>query len=238
VSTLAILQARMSSTRLPGKVLEPIEGMPLILRAIERISRARSLDGLVLATSTDPSDDPLAAVARDAGVEVRRGDLDDVLGRFLVVVEEFDPVDVVRLTGDNALTDPGIIDRVVAAHREHGTDYTSNTVTRTFPRGLDVEVVRADVLRALPALGLAADEREHVTLGVYRRPERFRVHQVTQADDRSDLRWTVDLPEDLAFARTVYGELLASHPGFGQDEILALLSRRPEISRTEADAAH
>lgn len=232
---LAVLQARMSSTRLPGKVLEPILGMPLILRAIERIQRAGTLDGLVLATSTDPSDDPLAEVAQSAGITVRRGSLNDVLQRFVDVADEFSPEAVVRLTGDNALTDPAIIDRVVEEHVASGADYTSNTVQRTFPRGLDAEVVSASALRAVAALGIAPEEREHVTIGVYRRPERFSLRAVTQRPDRSELRWTVDYPEDLAFARAVYGELHASNPSFGQDDVLDLLARRPELRRTEAD---
>lgn len=223
----------MSSTRLPGKVLEPVMGAPMILRAIERISRARTLDGLVLATSIDPSDDALVATAEAAGVTVRRGSLNDVLARFLMVIDEFDPDTVVRLTGDNPLTDPAIIDRIVQEHEARDADYTSNAIVRTFPRGLDAEAVRSSALRAIERIGPSAEEREHVTIGIYRRPERFRLHTVTQTPDRSDLRWTVDYPEDLAFARAVYDDLYADNPGFGQDEVLGLLARRPELRRTE-----
>jgi len=226
----------MSSTRLPGKVIEPILGQPLILRAIDRISRASSLDGLVLATSVDPSDDPLVEIAERAGVTVRRGSLEDVLGRYLQVVDEIQPDTVVRLTGDNALTDPAVIDLVVAEHRRTGGDYTSNTVDRTFPRGLDVEVASAEVLREVGRLATDPAEREHVTMGIYRRPEVFDVRQFVQHPDRSQLRWTVDLPADLAFAREVYAELFPADPAFGQAEILALLERRSGLNRTEADA--
>ncbi len=234
---LAVLQARMSSTRLPGKVLEPILDKPLILRAIERITRASTLDGLVLATSVDPSDDPLAEIAERAGVTVRRGSLEDVLSRYLQVVNEMRPDTVVRLTGDNALTDPAVIDRVVAEHQRTGADYTSNTVERTFPRGLDVEVATADALRTVGRVATDRAEREHVTMGIYRRPESFNVSQLLQYPDRSEMRWTVDLPADLAFAREVYAELYPADPGFGQDEILALIKRRPDLNRTEAHAA-
>lgn len=233
---LAVLQARMSSTRLPGKVLEPILGRPLILRAIDRISRASSLDGLVLATSVDPSDDRLAETAESDGVTVRRGSLDDVLGRYLQVVDELQPEIVVRLTGDNALTDPAVIDLVVTEHCRSGADYTSNTVHRTFPRGLDVEVASAAALREVGRIATDSAEREHVTMGIYRRPELFDVRQVLQHPDRSQLRWTVDLPADLAFAREVYAALFHANQGFGQEEILALLERRSELTRTEADA--
>lgn len=234
---LAILQARMSSTRLPGKVLAPILGRPLILLAIERIERAASLDGLVLATSLDRSDDELAQVAEDAGVVVRRGSLNDVLGRYLMVADEMKPDHVVRLTGDNALTDPSVIDRVVSRHVESHADYTSNTVERTFPRGLDVEVASAASLREVGRVAGSASEREHVTLGIYKRPETFRVEQVRQDPDLSELRWTVDLPADLEFARSVYEELYPSNPAFGQDDILELLRRRPALMRTETDVS-
>jgi spore coat polysaccharide biosynthesis protein SpsF len=233
---LAILQARMSSSRLPGKVLEPILGTPLILRAIERISRAKELDGVILATSVDASDDPLVGVATKSGIEVRRGPLDDVLARYIAVVEEFRPETVVRLTGDNALTDPAIIDLVVVEHVKQGADYTSNTMVRTFPRGLDVEVASAAALRALHTAQPSDEEREHVTMGIYRRPSEFRLHDVVQSPDRSELRWTVDYTGDLAFARDVYAELYPDNPAFGQAEILDLLARRPALSRTEADA--
>lgn len=228
----------MSSTRLPGKVLKPILGVPLILRAIERISRARMLDTLVLATSVHSSDDSLADAVTAAGFIVRRGPLDDVLARYIGVVEEFDPQTVVRLTGDNVLTDPAVIDLVVAEHEASGAEYTSNTMVRSYPRGLDVEVASAAALRAVNASQPSDEEREHVTMGIYRQPGQFTLHDVVQSPDRAQLRWTVDYPEDLVFAREVYAELYPSNPAFGQREILELISRRPELSRSESDAAH
>lgn len=232
---LAILQARMSSQRLPGKVLEPVLGEPLILRAIERISSATALAGLVLATSTDPSDDRLAEAVEAAGVRVHRGSLNDVLSRFIEVVDRYRPETVVRLTGDNVLADPAVIDRVIATHHRAGADYTSNVLERTFPRGLDVEVIQANALYAVNDLVTDRDEREHVTLGIYHRPKRFSLHSVVQEQDNSDLRWTVDYAEDLAFARSVFEALYPENPRFGQREILALLDRRPELRRTEED---
>lgn len=232
---LAILQARTSSHRLPGKVLSPILGVPLIIRALERVSRSEQIDRLILATSTDPSDDALAAAVAEAGYVVHRGPLDDVLSRFLQVIDGPDDSTTVRLTGDNVLTDPAVIDRVIQAHLDSGADYTANTLERTFPRGLDVEVFRAGALRSVAALALEPDEREHVTLGIYRRPEVFTLRSVTQEPDRSDLRWTVDYPEDLAFARAVYEHLFADDPAFGQDDIVALLAEHPELIRRESD---
>ncbi len=234
---LGILQVRTSSSRLPGKALLPLFGAPLVLRVTERIGRARSLDGLVVATSVDPSDDELAAVLEQAGLTVRRGSLTDVLGRFLQVVEEFDPETVVRLTADNPLVDPEVIDLVVDAHRAGSVDYTSNSLTRTFPRGLDVEVASAAALRRLAGLLPSEEEREHVTMGLYQRPESFSIEQVVQATNQSELRWTVDYPQDLTFAEAVYKELYVQNPCFGRDEVIRLLERNPQLRHTDADAA-
>lgn len=232
---LAILQARTSSHRLPGKVLSQVLEKPLILRALERITRAELIDHVVLATSDDDSDDALAQLVEDSGYDVHRGPLDDVLTRFLQVLDSSDDATVVRLTGDNVLIDPGIIDRVIREHLDSGADYTANTLERSFPRGLDVEVFRAEALRAIDRIATAADEREHVTLGIYRRPQEFRLHSVVQSPDRSSLRWTVDYPSDLAFARAVYENLHADNPEFGQEDILRLLDAHPDLAVRESD---
>lgn len=234
---LAILQARTSSHRLPGKVLSPVLGMPLILRGLERISRAERIDRVVLATSDHPSDDDLALLVEETGYEVHRGPLDDVLTRFLQVLDRFDDETVVRLTGDNVLSDPDVIDHVIAAHLESGADYTANTLARSYPRGLDVEAFRADALRAIDKVAASADEREHVTLGIYRRPLEFRLHSVVQPTDRSHLRWTVDYPADLEFARAVYAHLHESNPFFGQEDVVNLLETHPELTLRESDLA-
>lgn len=234
---LGILQARTGSSRLPGKVLRPILGVPLITRVTERIARAQALDALVVATTVEQSDDELVRWLEAHKVVVRRGSLDDVLGRFVGVIEEFEPETVVRLTGDNVLTDPAVIDRVVRAHLAGVADYTSNSQIRTYPRGLDVEVVRAEALRQLNELSLSGEEREHVTMGLYRRPEMFRVASVSQSPDRSGLRWTVDYEEDFAFAEAVYRDLYPRNPAFGQADVLEFLERNPAQQVTDSDVA-
>ena len=232
---LAILQGRLSSTRLPGKVLAPVLGEPMSVRQLERLSASIEIDRLVVATSVDPSDDPLLAELERRGVTVRRGPLNDVVERFAGVVREFAPTTVVRLTADCPLADVGVIDRVIRSHRDSGSDYTSNTIHRTYPDGLDVEAVSRNAFDRLIALPLTDREREHVTLGIYSRPDQFTLNSVAQADDRSALRWTVDLPDDLTFVREVYERLYHENPAFGQAEILELLAQRPELNRTEAD---
>lgn len=228
----------MTSSRLPGKVLADVQGEPMIVRQIERLRRAKLMDGLVVATSTDPSDDPLVEVlsALPEPVPVVRGSLDDVLARFVAVIDEYQPAVVVRLTADCPLASPRVIDKVIAAYMESDADYVSNTMQPMYPDGLDVEVVDASVLLEVAEEATDAPEREHVTLGVYRRHDRYQVENVAGPVDLSALRWTVDTPEDLAFVRRVYAELYSSNPAFDLDDVLALLERAPSLSRTSADA--
>ncbi len=234
---LGVLQARSSSTRFPGKVLAPLHGAPMILQQLARLAHSARLDRLVVATSVDASDDELVRVLEAAGVTVRRGPLDDVVGRFALVVEEFAPDHLVRLTADCPLADAVVIDRVLEEHLATGSDYTSNTLVPTYPDGLDVECISATAFANLIALDLTEREREHVTLGLYSRPQEFTLHNVTQSPDRSALRWTVDVPADLEFVRAVYERLYDGNPGFGQDAIVRLLREHPELTRTEDDLA-
>ncbi len=236
LKVLGILQARMTSTRLPGKVLEPILGKPMILHQIDRLSRASMMNKLVVATSQDSSDDPLAAELSAVGVDVVRGSLDDVLDRFQQVIGDYEPDVVVRLTADCPLASPSVIDQVISGFLDSDLDYLSNTLRPTYPDGLDVEVVRASVLSWVAENASDPPEREHVTLGVYRRPEMFALGNVTNDVDLSDLRWTVDTPEDLEFIRWVYGQLHEDRPDFDLPEVLALLEAHPERGRTSLDA--
>lgn len=238
-AVLAVLQARTSSSRLPGKVLAPILGRPMILHQIDRVRRAKTLDGLVLATSRDASDDALADLVASEGVAVHRGALEDVLARFVGAVEAAAPAagHLVRLTGDCPLADPAVIDAVVRHHLATGADYTSNALTPTFPDGLDVEVVRRPVLVLAEEEARLASEREHVTSFVRSRPERFALAEHRSPVDRSALRWTVDTPADLAFVRAVYEALHPADPAFDTAAVLALLVRRPDLAALNAGQA-
>lgn len=234
---LAILQARSSSTRFPRKVLQPLFGKPMILRQIERIVLSQKINRLVVATSTDSSDDELVELLISHGIEVRRGPLDDVVGRFALVINEFHPDHIVRLTADCPLTDPRVIDLVIDEHLRYGHEYTSNVLSPTFPDGLDAEVFTAAAFTRLTSSDLSLSEREHVTLGMYSRPEAYSTRNTFQLIDRSEHRWTVDVPEDLVFAETVYAHLYQAEQGFGQEEILELLAAKPDLARTCQDVA-
>lgn len=237
MSTLAVVQARMSSTRLPGKVLLPLAGEPMIIRQLERVQRAHGVDGVIVATSVDPSDDPLVSVVEEAGFPVVRGSLDDVLDRFITVVELLAPETVVRITADCPLISANVIDRVLSEFAAGHVDYASNTLEPTYPDGLDVEVFRSSVLKQLTSFPLDSDEHEHVTLGIYRRPEIFSLLNVGDpGQDRSELRWTVDSEADYAFVSGVYADLYPTQPQFEYEDVMAYVADHPERSRTGADS--
>ena len=233
---VAILQARTSSSRLPGKVLAPILGRPMILHQIERVRRARATSRLIIATSLDPSDDALAALLRAISVSVHRGPKDDVLSRFADALEAHAPnaTHVIRLTGDCPFAEPSVIDEVVGRHIETNSDFTSNALVPSFPDGLDVEVVRADVLRIAAREARLPSEREHVMPFVWSRPERFKLTTVRSPVDLSHLRWTVDTQRDLTLVTAVFEALYPGNPNFGTTEILDLFARRPELSQLNA----
>jgi spore coat polysaccharide biosynthesis protein SpsF len=234
---LAIVQARMSSTRLPGKVMKPILGRPMLDLQLERLRRVTAIDRLVVATSDLAGDDPIEALCEDQGVAVFRGSLSDVLGRYHGALEAYGPADhVVRLTADCPLADPDVIGGCIAQHLATGADYTSNGVERTFPKGLDVEIMTAATLERAHRDAMAQDEREHVTMYIYRNPQTFRLSHFVQDRRLGSLRWTVDTPEDLEMVTAVYQALYQDNPDFRQADILALIASHPEIAVINANA--
>lgn len=229
MTMLAILQARVSSTRLPGKVLKPLLGEPMLIRQIERIKRSSLIEKLVVATSIDISDDVLADVLSQAGVACFRGSLDDVLERVYQAAKLYGSEHVVRLTGDCPLADPMLIDEAINAHLVSGADYTSTALNPTYPDGLDVEVVRFATLERAWRESALSSEREHVTSYIYNHRELFRLKSVEQTDNLSALRWTVDELADFVFVERVYGELYSINSAFTMSDVLTLLERRPEL---------
>jgi spore coat polysaccharide biosynthesis protein SpsF len=233
MSVTAILQARMTSSRLPGKVLMDIEGMPMIGRQIQRIREAQLLDEIVVATSTDPSDDVLTEYVECIGVNVQRGSLNDVLQRFVEVLDNSACKTVVRLTADCPLADSEVIDEAVEMFLNSGVDYVSNSLDRTFPRGLDVEVFRPEVLREVALKDFRTMSREHVTYGIYTRKDIYSTKNLHQNPSFAKLRWTVDTQDDLNFVRCVFKSLHAKNPNFRQREILDWLNDFPEFAHYE-----
>lgn len=195
---MAVVQARISSTRLPGKVLAPLGDHTVLELLLRRLARSRELDEIVVATSTDPSDDPVEREAERLSVRVLRGSLTDVLGRYLMASAEVNADAIVRITADCPLTDPAVVDDVVALWRDSGADYVTNTLEpRSYPDGLDVEVISAPALRRAGELAHTAGDREHVTPYIRRHPETFPTLGVHVDPPHGDVRVTLDTPEDL-----------------------------------------
>jgi spore coat polysaccharide biosynthesis protein SpsF len=231
---VAVLQARVSSSRLPGKVLKPILGASMLARQIERVKRARNIDCLIVATSIEASDSEVAAVCEATSTLCHRGSLDDVLDRCYEAAKQYQPAYLVRLTGDCPLADWSVIDQAIDFCVGGNFDYASNTLRPTWPDGLDVEVVRFAAFAEAWREAALPSEREHVTPFVYRRPERFRLGSLEQGIDMSQLRWTVDEPEDFVFVSKIYGTLYDGNPAFTTQDILALLHARPDLKTLNA----
>jgi spore coat polysaccharide biosynthesis protein SpsF len=199
-----VIQARMTSSRLPGKVLMEIAGRPALWLQLERLARCRQLDEIVVATSVDPSDDPVEQLAGQAGVRVVRGPLRDVLERYRRAGDALGADAIVRVTGDCPLIDPEVVDLVVARWRATTADYATNRVEpRTYPVGMDTEVVSWPVLAAAAGEATDAYDREHVTPFVIARPDRFPAESVALEPSLGHLRLTLDTPDDLALLRAV-----------------------------------
>lgn len=204
--TLVVIQARMGSTRLPGKVLADLGGRPLLGLQLDRLARLADAR-LVVATSDLARDDPVESLAADCGVTCVRGPETDVLDRFAVAVEAHPSDEVVRLTADCPLTDPDLVTAVLHLRRATGADYAGNTLIRTFPDGLDVEVMTAATFGSVQREADDPLDREHVTRFVLRHPRRFLSANLRAPRALAAERWTVDTPEDLERVRAIVADL-------------------------------
>jgi len=231
----AVIQARMGSSRLPGKVLADLAGAPMLAHVVGRARRASRLDDVIVATSVAASDDAVAEWCAAHGVACVRGSEADVLDRYHQAAMEHGLDAVVRLTADCPLLDPAVVDAVVAEFASGDYDYVSNTQPPTFPDGLDTEVVRGEALHRAWREAREPAEREHVTPFIWKRPETFRLRNVRADRDLSHLRWTVDEPADLAYVRALYARLPAASSG-GHEEVVMLVENTPDMRRAAGDA--
>lgn len=230
---VAVLQARMSSSRLPGKVLADVGGRPMLARMLQRVRAARLLDLTVLATSVSCEDDSIESLCTTQGVPCFRGSLADVLDRVYQAALPYSPDHIVRLTGDCPLIDPKVIDATVAHHLAGGYEYTTNAPpgAETFPDGLDTEVVEASAFARTWRDAVLTSHREHVTLYIKDNPSSFQIGAYPCRGDFSTERWTVDAPGDLEFVRRVFSALdreERSYP-FGMWDVLRLLEKNPSL---------
>lgn len=236
MNVVAIIQARMTSTRLPGKVLREVLGKPLLEYQVERLRRCRHLDELVVATTRNAADDPIVALCERLAVPTHRGSEHDVLERYFDAATRFQADPVVRLTSDCPIIDPAVVDRVVSFYLEHPGqyDHVSNAIVRTYPRGMDTEVFSYAALQLAHGEARLPPQREHVTPFLHRQPNRFRLGHVTYGQDESRHRWTVDTEEDLDLITRLISALYPANPNFTMEDCLDLLQQHPEWSLINA----
>lgn len=229
MNPVALIQGRMNSSRLPGKILMDIEGRAMIERVYERAALAESVRQVVILTTTSPADDDVEALCRRNGWPCERGSEEDVLDRYYQAAARFQADPVLRLTGDCPLLDPVILDQCVRQFAKESADYVSyEWPEATFPRGLDVEGARFSVLETAWREAREQPDREHVTRFIYQHPERFRLSGFSHRENLSHLRWTVDAPEDLEFVRAIYRRLEGK--SFGWKDVLRLIEEEPELA--------
>jgi spore coat polysaccharide biosynthesis protein SpsF len=232
---VAIVQARMGSVRLPGKVLAEIEGQPMLWRVLQRTRATQTLDEIVVATSVEPADDAIAAFCGEHECACFRGSEIDVLDRYYQAAREYDADAVVRITSDCPLIDPEVTDKTVYAFLKQRPDYASNSLDRTYPRGLDTEVIARPALERAWRAAREAYQRVHVTPYIYQNPGKFKILSVRGEIDYSAYRWTVDTPEDLKFVRAVYAHM--EEKLFCWGDVIGLLERKPELAEINRSVA-
>jgi spore coat polysaccharide biosynthesis protein SpsF len=238
---VSIIQARMSSSRLPGKVLLDIAGKPMLERVFERLKLSQKIDLVVVATTSDPSDDQLAKFCQAKGVPCFRGSLFDVLDRYYQAAQYFEANVVVRITADCPLIDPKVVDHTIQEFFKTGSDFATNRLPppwkRTYPIGLDTEVCSFAALQRAWKEARQDFEREHVMPYFYDQEGRFKVHVVNHDPDYGSKRWTVDTAKDLELVREIYTRFEGKE-FFGWEEVLRLFELEPELAMINADVSH
>jgi spore coat polysaccharide biosynthesis protein SpsF len=231
------VQARMGSTRLPGKVMKKILDKPLLAFQIERLKQVKEANALVVLTTLEKEDDLIWDFCQEQKIDCFRGQSADVLDRYYQAAKkrELKSTDaIVRITSDCPLIDPTIIDEIILFYHTHQYDYVSNGLERTYPRGLDVEVFSFQALEEAWTQSLKQEEREHVTPYIYRHPEMFRLKNIVLSPAAAQYRWTVDTPEDFALIKLILEHLYPINPHFHMKDVLDIVERHPEWSKLNA----
>lgn len=235
VENQVIIQARMGSTRLPGKVLLPLNGKPVLEFVVRRASAAARVARVIVATSDLPGDDEIEKWCKENDVPCVRGSSDDVLARYLRAEQQYPCENIVRITADCPLVDPGIIDSLLALHEATQSDYTSNEVPPTFPVGFDSEVVKAEVLRNVGQIATLKSHREHVTLYVRENTDKFKVTNLDSAiAGAKQIRLTLDRVEDYEVLKALIEKLPADEMLFSFYQILDIIKKFPELTHVNS----
>lgn len=227
----AIIQARMGSSRLPGKVLKNLAGQPMIWHVIDRLKRSNNVNEIIIATTTNDRDDVLQKIAEDSNVSFFRGAEEDVLKRYVDASTKFEIDMIVRITSDCPLIDPVTIDRLIQSHIEKNADYSSNTIKRSFPRGLDSEIFSRKLLEYADQNAQAQYQREHVTPFFYENPSKFKLNNLLAKGDLNypKFRLSVDTPEDLRLMEELYERLYVPQDIIEIRKVIDLLKNEPEL---------
>ena len=225
---LAVIQARMGASRLPGKVMMELAGKTVLWHVFQRVRRSRYIDETVGATTFQREDLEIIKYCSSEGIRVFAGSGDDVLDRYYQVAKLFKPDNVIRITADCPLHDPSVIDQVVGKHIKDGNDYTSNTIEETFPDGLDCEIMKFSVLKDVWKKAVMASEREHVTQYIIKNSS-YKKGSVTSQVYRGNERWTLDTEWDYAFIEKIFGRLYPVNPWFGAGDVYQLLDAEPGL---------
>lgn len=238
---VAIIQARMGSSRLPGKVLRDIHGKPMLIWVVERVRKAARVSEVMVATTDDAGDDLIEQVCANNRIPCYRGNVFDVLDRYYQAALEAEADIVVRITADCPLIDPGLIDLVIDRFLEEKVDFAANRLPppykRTYPIGLDVEIVSFSALEKAWKEAKEKHEREHVLPYLYDVPGRFKILTVDYKKDLGSYRWTVDTEPDLRFVREIF-KLLPDRENFSWLDVLELVQQSPHLMEINADINH
>lgn len=226
----AIIQARMGSTRLPGKILKTVNGKTLLEYQIERVNQAKSIDQIIIATTLKESEQPIVELCEKIGIDYYRGSELDVLSRYYEAAQKFGVDVIVRLTSDCPIIDPEVIDKVVNQYlnNQSSVDYLSNTLERTYPRGLDTEVFSFVALNKAYHEAVLLRDKEHVTAYFYTNPDFFKLQGLKSGRKYGNYRWTVDTEEDFELIQHILRELYNPNKLFLLEDVIKLLKDHPE----------
>ena len=228
---VAIIQVRTTSQRLPNKCLLHLFGKTVLEHIIRRLRYAKSIDEICVATTTNTSDDVIEEIAKNAGVHVYRGSEDDVLDRFYQAAKSVRADVICRVTADDPLKDPQVLDKIMQTYSEGRYDYVSNTMKPSYPEGIDIEIFSFKALEKAWQEGNMPSEREHVTPYIWKNPQLFQTYNVENSQDLSANRWTLDNAADWVFIQQIYDFLYRENSIFYMDDVLKLLDEHPYLTK-------
>ena len=236
VDYTVIIQARMSSTRLPGKVLKTVQGNPILEHLICRLNQSEYIDKVIVATSTHQTDDKIETFCSEKQYSFFRGDLDDVLKRFYECSLRFPSKYYIRITADCPLHDINLIDKAILHFKNNNLDYLTNTNPPSFPDGLDFWIFTNQLLHEAHIKAIRSSEREHVTLFLNNNFNKYKAYNLISDKDLEHLRWTVDTPKDFELIKRIFDFLYPSNPHFLTEDILKLIESKPILSTLNKDS--